>query len=168
MRILIVEDDRELCSALKLQLSAKKHTVHCCHAGARRTGHPESHPPESHQHTHHPDNCTEFCRRPDCRPGLRGRRLSGKTLRHRGAPCAYPRPLQKAPCIFRPDLSILSGYPVRYGGQDSDLQRKRATPFQTKGSPHGILLTQSGKDPDKGTDLPACLGFGKRRRRRQS
>ena len=34
MRILIVEDDRELCSALKLQLSAKKHTVHCCHAGS--------------------------------------------------------------------------------------------------------------------------------------
>ena len=34
MRILIVEDDRELCSALKLQLSAKKHTVDCCHAGS--------------------------------------------------------------------------------------------------------------------------------------
>ncbi len=34
MHILIVEDDRELCSVLKLQLSAKKHTVDCCHAGS--------------------------------------------------------------------------------------------------------------------------------------
>ena len=34
MRILIVEDDRELCNVLKLQLSARKHSVDCCHAGS--------------------------------------------------------------------------------------------------------------------------------------
>lgn len=34
MHILIVEDDKELCNTLKMQLSAKKYTVDCCHAGS--------------------------------------------------------------------------------------------------------------------------------------
>ena len=34
MHILIVEDDKELCDALKLQLNARNHTVDCCHTGS--------------------------------------------------------------------------------------------------------------------------------------
>ena len=34
MHILIVEDDKELCDAVKLQLNARKHTVDCCHTGS--------------------------------------------------------------------------------------------------------------------------------------
>ena len=33
MHILIVEDDRELCDALRLQLKARSHTADCCHTG---------------------------------------------------------------------------------------------------------------------------------------
>lgn len=31
MHILIIEDDRELCEALGLQLQARNHTADCCH-----------------------------------------------------------------------------------------------------------------------------------------
>lgn len=34
MHILIVEDDRELCDALRLQLKARNHTADCCHTGS--------------------------------------------------------------------------------------------------------------------------------------
>lgn len=34
MHILIIEDDRELCDALKLQLTARNHTADCCHTGS--------------------------------------------------------------------------------------------------------------------------------------
>lgn len=34
MHILIVEDDQELCEALKLQLNARNHTTDCCHTGS--------------------------------------------------------------------------------------------------------------------------------------
>ena len=33
MHILIIEDDRELCQALSLQLTANSYTVDCCHTG---------------------------------------------------------------------------------------------------------------------------------------
>lgn len=33
MHILIIEDDRELCQALSLQLAANSYTVDCCHTG---------------------------------------------------------------------------------------------------------------------------------------
>lgn len=33
MHILIIEDDRELCQALTLQLAARSHTADCCHTG---------------------------------------------------------------------------------------------------------------------------------------
>ena len=65
MHILIIEDDRELCHALTLQLTARNHTADCCHTGSealycamkdsydlilldrdRRTFHPALHPPE--------------------------------------------------------------------------------------------------------------------------
>lgn len=34
MHILIIEDDRELCHALTLQLAARNHTADCCHTGS--------------------------------------------------------------------------------------------------------------------------------------
>lgn len=34
MHILIVEDDKELCSALKLQLEARNHSTDCCYKGS--------------------------------------------------------------------------------------------------------------------------------------
>lgn len=34
MHILIVEDDKELCAAIKLQLEARNHTTDCCHKGS--------------------------------------------------------------------------------------------------------------------------------------
>ena len=34
MHILIIEDDKELCAALKEQLNAQSHRVTCCHAGS--------------------------------------------------------------------------------------------------------------------------------------
>lgn len=34
MHILIIEDDKELCDALKLQLGAHNHTADCCHTGS--------------------------------------------------------------------------------------------------------------------------------------
>lgn len=34
MHILIIEDDKELCEALKLQLSARNHKADCCHTGS--------------------------------------------------------------------------------------------------------------------------------------
>lgn len=34
MHILIIEDDKELCDALKMQLSARNHTAECCHTGS--------------------------------------------------------------------------------------------------------------------------------------
>lgn len=34
MHILIIEDDRELCEALRLQLNARNHTADCCHTGS--------------------------------------------------------------------------------------------------------------------------------------
>lgn len=34
MHILIIEDDRELCRALQIQLSARGHTADCCHTGS--------------------------------------------------------------------------------------------------------------------------------------
>lgn len=34
MHILIIEDDKELCEALKMQLSARNHTTDCCHTGS--------------------------------------------------------------------------------------------------------------------------------------
>lgn len=34
MHILIIEDDRELCDALQLQLASKNHTTDCCHTGS--------------------------------------------------------------------------------------------------------------------------------------
>ncbi len=34
MHILIIEDDRELCDALRLQLNARNHTVDCCRTGS--------------------------------------------------------------------------------------------------------------------------------------
>lgn len=34
MHILIIEDDKELCDALKLQLDARNHTADCCHTGS--------------------------------------------------------------------------------------------------------------------------------------
>lgn len=34
MHILIIEDDKELCDALKIQLSARNHTADCCHTGS--------------------------------------------------------------------------------------------------------------------------------------
>ncbi|HIY29400.1 MAG TPA: hybrid sensor histidine kinase/response regulator [Candidatus Mediterraneibacter avicola] len=33
MHILVIEDDRELCHALQLQLAARNHTADCCHTG---------------------------------------------------------------------------------------------------------------------------------------
>lgn len=33
MHILIIEDDRELCQALSLQLASNSYTVDCCHTG---------------------------------------------------------------------------------------------------------------------------------------
>ena len=34
MHILIIEDDLELCDALRLQLNARNHTADCCHTGS--------------------------------------------------------------------------------------------------------------------------------------
>lgn len=34
MHILIIEDDKDLCDALKLQLTARNHTADCCHTGS--------------------------------------------------------------------------------------------------------------------------------------
>lgn len=39
MHILIIEDDRELCEALKLQLLARSHTADCCHTGSEALYH---------------------------------------------------------------------------------------------------------------------------------
>lgn len=33
MHILIIEDDKELCEALRIQLNLQKHTADCCHTG---------------------------------------------------------------------------------------------------------------------------------------
>ncbi len=34
MHILIIEDDKDLCDSLKLQLGARNHTADCCHTGS--------------------------------------------------------------------------------------------------------------------------------------
>lgn len=34
MHILIIEDDKDLCSTLKMQLLSKNHTAECCHTGS--------------------------------------------------------------------------------------------------------------------------------------
>ena len=39
MNILIIEDDRELCSALRSQLLARNHTADCCHTGSEALYH---------------------------------------------------------------------------------------------------------------------------------
>ena len=39
MNILIIEDDRELCRALRSQLLARNHTADCCHTGSEALYH---------------------------------------------------------------------------------------------------------------------------------
>ena len=39
MHILIIEDDRELCDALKSQLLSRNHTADCCHTGSEALYH---------------------------------------------------------------------------------------------------------------------------------
>ena len=39
MHILIIEDDRELCEALTLQLCTRNYTVDCCHTGSEALYH---------------------------------------------------------------------------------------------------------------------------------
>ena len=39
MHILIIEDDRELCDALRSQLISRNHTADCCHTGSEALYH---------------------------------------------------------------------------------------------------------------------------------
>lgn len=177
MHILIIEDDRELCEALTLQLHSCNHTVSVCHTGSEALYFAMSGAydlilldrmlPEidglsilrsiRQNHIAAPVILTTAL-------GSVGDKIDGLDC---GADDYLVKPydtkelLARIRALYKLRQAILSGYTIRHRYPNPFLSECQTSAFQTRSISSGIFSPQSGENTDQRANLFPHLGTGR-------